>query len=509
MIRRRRSRTAQAPPLAALTFVMMLGAGGLAVAQAPTTTPAGEEPAVAGAAGETTPAAEPTLESIRRQIEALQEQLLVLQRQAELAERAAAEQAAAAKAATEAAASRTAAGAGVTASPKDGFSVRSDDGDFTLKVRGYIHVDGRGYLGDRDDRAVDSWLLRRARPIFEGTLYERFGYRLMADFGSGATLLQDVYVEWTFGPGAIVRAGKFKAPFGLERLQSATETAFVERAFPAGLGPNRDAGIQLSGELAGGKLEYAAGVFNGVADGASGDTDVNDDKDVVARVLVSPWQGTPSGLSGLTIGLAGTGGNQQGTPTASGLAGYRTVGQQSPASGSFFGYRADGTAAGTTIADGRRFRLSPQASFFAGPFGFLGEYVQSRHAVRRGASAAELTHRAWQATGIWVLTGENASYRWHVPERGLDPTESDPERRGWGGFTLVGRYNAFRADADSFPTFAAASAVQEASGWALGLDWTLQRQIRLLLDYEVTSFGGRGTPRRDEKVWFTRFQLAW
>jgi hypothetical protein len=51
--------------------------------------------------------------------------------------------------------------------------------------------------------------------------------------------------------------------------------------------------------------------------------------------------------------------------------------------------------------------------------------------------------------------------------------------------------------------------VQEAKGWSLGLDWTLQKQVRLLLDYEFTSFGGRGTPRPDEKVLFSRFQLAW
>ncbi len=441
------------------------------------------------------PPAEPTLESVQQQIEALQQQLLILQRKAEIA--------------AEADAEKAKTGVTPTASGKDGFSFKSDDGNFTLKVRGYVQLDGRAYLDDGDDRYIDQFLLRRARPIFEGTLYKRFGFRLMADFGSGATLLQDAYAEWTFGPAAVLRAGKLKAPFGLERLQSATDIAFVERALPTGLAPNRDAGVQLAGQLAGGKLEYAAGVFNGVADGASGDTDTNDDKDVVARVVASPWKGGESTLSGLTFAVAASRGNQEGTPAAPGLAAYRTSGQQSPASGSFFSYRADGTAAGTAIADGERFRLSPQATFYAGPFGFLGEYVESRHAVRRGAATAELTHRAWQATGIWVLTGEKASYRWYTPEHGFDPTNADPQKRGRGGLALVGRYNAFRADADSFPTYAASSAVQEAEGWSLGLDWTLQKQIRLMLDYEVTSFDGRGTPRPDERALFTRFQVAW
>lgn len=437
----------------------------------------------------------PTIESIQEQIEALQQQLLILQRKAKIA--------------AEAEAKKAKTGAAVTASAKDGFSLKSNDGNFTLKLRGYVQLDGRWYADDPTNRSVDTFVLRRVRPIFEGTLYKRFGFRVMPDFGSGATLLQDAYVEWTFTPAAVLRAGKFKAPFGLERLQSATDLSFVERALPTGLAPNRDAGVQLAGQLAGGRLEYAAGVFDGVPDGGSGDSDTNDDKDVVARLVAAPWKTTPSQLSGLSFGVAASRGNQQGTVAAPGLASYRSAGQQSPASGSFFSYRSDGTAAGTVIADGERFRVSPQATFFVGPFGLLGEYVRSRQDVRRGAVTTDLTHSAWQLAGTWVLTGEDASYRWYAPEQGFDPTHDDAEKRGWGGVALVARYNAFHADDASFPDYAASSAIQEAKGWALGLDWTLQRQVRLLLDYEVTSFDGRGQPRPDEKVLFSRFQVAW
>lgn len=451
-------------------------------------------PAVAQT-GDTPPPPEPTIESIQQQIDALQQQLLILQRKAEIA--------------AEAEEEKAKTGATATASAKDGFALKSNDGNFTLKLRGYVQLDSRWYAGDAADRSVDTFVLRRARPIFEGTLYKRFAFRVMPDFGSSATLLQDAYVEWTFTPAAVLRAGKFKAPFGLERLQSAADISFVERALPTGLMPNRDAGIQLAGQIAGGKLEYAAGVFDGVPDGGSGDSDSNDDKDIVARLMASPWKGTPAELSGLSFGIAASRGNQQGTVASPGLASYRTAGQQTPASGSFFSYRSDGTAAGTVIADGERFRISPQATLYVGPFGLLGEYVKSRHAVRRGAATADLTHTAWQLAGTWVLTGEDASYRWYTPAHGFDPTNDDPDKRGWGGLALVGRYNAFSADEDSFPTYAASSAVQEAKGWSLGLDWTLQKQVRLLLDYEVTSFGGRGQPRPDEKVLFSRMQIAW
>jgi len=496
MLQTRRPVGGKPPSYSRLFGALALAIGclaGPARAEEPATPPTADTPVQAPA--EPPADAPPDEPTIQQQIEALRQQLLILERKAELA--------------AEAEAEKAKSGAAVTASAKDGFSIKSNDGAFTLKLRGYVQLDGRFFTSDDGDRGIDTLTIRRARPIFEGTLYKRLAFRVMADFGSGATLLQDANVDWTFAPTAVLRFGKFKPPFGLERLQSATETTFAERALPTGLGPNRDTGIQLGGVLVGGRLEYAVGVFDGVPDGGSGDNDTNDDKDVVARLVASPWKSTPSDLSGLSVGIAATRGNQKGTATAPGLGAYRTSGQQSPASGSFFSYRSDGTTAGTAIADGERFRLSPQASFFRGPLGLLGEYVQSRHEVRRGSATTDLTHTAWQVTGVWVLTGENASYRWYSPANGFDTSAADESKRGRGGLALAARYNAFRADDDSFPDYAASSAVQEATGWALGLDWTLQRGVRLLLDYEVTSFDGLGTPRPDEKLLTTRAQVSW
>jgi len=45
----------------------------------------------------------------------------------------------------------------------------------------------------------------------------------------------------------------------------------------------------------------------------------------------------------------------------------------------------------------------------------------------------------------------------------------------------------------------------------LALDRKLQKQFRLLVNYEVTSFegGAAGGKRPDEKVFLTRFQIGW
>jgi phosphate-selective porin OprO/OprP len=455
------TRGRRSAPLLALAALLVAGS---LPAQEPTPTP---PPA---------PAAEPTLQE---QIEQLRQQLLVE-------------------------AERAKTGATVTASAKDGFSLRSNDGYFTLRLRGYVHADGRFY--GSETTTADTFLLRRVRPIFEGTVGKRFGLRLMPDFGNGTTALQDAWVDWTFSDAAVLRVGKVKPPVGLERLQSATDMTFAERALPTALVPNRDVGIQLAGQLVGGRLEYQAGLFNGVVDGGSADSDVNDGKDAAARLWATPWKDTTGPLAGLSFGVAATLGDQQGTATAPALPAIRTAGQQT-----FFSYRTNtpATLAGTAIADGDRFRLAPQLVWFDGPVGVMGEYVTSAQEVRLGATVEELENRAWQVTGVWVLSGENASFRWFTPRQGFDRTHEDETRRGWGGFALKARYNEFRADPDAFPTFAASSAVQEAAGWALGFDWTLHKMTRLLVDYEVTSFDGLGIEREDEEVLFTRLQIGW
>jgi phosphate-selective porin OprO/OprP len=391
----------------------------------------------------------------------------------------------------------------VTASADDGFSLRSPDGDFSLRLRGYLQLDGRLYTDGTEE--PDTFTLRRARALVEGTLYERFGFRLMPDFGGGQTVVQDAYVDWTFSDALVLRAGKMKVPLALERQQGATETTFVERALPSTLVPIRDLGVLLRGRLAAGRLDYAVGLFHGALDGTSGDNeDDNDAKDVVARLWATPWQGTPSPLAGLSFGIGASQGDHQGSTADPGLGGYRSPGQLT-----FFAHRRDGTAEGTVVADGEHRRVAVQGAFYRGPLGLLGEHVTSRHQVRRGGLARALEHEAWQLTGVWVLTGEDAAIGWHTPARGFDPRPGDAARRGWGALALTVRYHAFTADAASFPAWVADDSSQEARAWAVGLDWTLQGQIRLLLDYEVTTFDGLGDRRSDERALFTRLQLGW
>ncbi|HEY8118232.1 MAG TPA: porin [Methylophilaceae bacterium] len=469
------------------------------------------------------------IEKLRALVQELDQKIRVLDRKGEIAE----EDAAAKKKETP-----------VVKASKDGFGFESADGQNSIKFRAVLQTDYRYYdqgandIRERTDgragnigtdgfhNADDTYILRRARPIIEGTLFGKYDYRFTPDFGSGTALVQDAYVDGKFAPGFKVRVGKFKPDLGLERLQSAADTKFVERSYVTNdLLPNRDIGIALHGDILDDKLNYSIGYYNGVADGSSSSGGVGflGDKDVGGRIFATPFKGDDSALAGLGFGIAATYGDAQGernlnftdTTTADntrqGLpAAYLTDGQQV-----FFRY---GTG---TVADGSRFRIAPQANYYYGPFGLIAEYAQVEQEVSlagggspAGGGAAtnstiftgtnkKLTHDAWEVAASYLLTGEDASFKGVKPKRDFDLNKG-----GWGAWELVARYSEINLDSDTFKNrngqYAVASSgttansayadlsqsAKAAQTWAAGVNWYLNQNVKFQLNYEETSFDG-------------------
>lgn len=405
------------------------------------------------------------------------------------------------------------AAAPVVTAGERGFSLESRDKAWVFRLRGLIHTDVREYFSDANlpDNA-DSYLFRRVRPTFEGTLFGIYDFKFMPDFAGGRAIAVDAYVDARFSPAFKLRVGKFKSPVGLERLQSASDMRFIERGLPTGLAPNRDIGVQLHGDVLDKRLNYAVGIFDGVVDGgsidATADTDSNGDKEIAARLFFSPFLASQNfALRGLSFGIAGSSTDHRGTTSNTQLPSYRSPGQQN-----VFGYRTGTTA---TIADGRRLRFSPQATYYNGAFGALGEYIKVSQEVSRSAAAGvrqqRLEHDAWQLQLSYVLTGEEASFGGIRPKAPFKVGAA-----GWGAVELVTRYQVLDLDSESFTGGAAsfadpASAIQKAHAYALGINWWFNRNIKWVLNYEHTRFDGGaagGQDRPDEKALIGRLQLA-
>jgi phosphate-selective porin OprO and OprP len=380
---------------------------------------------------------------------------------------------------------------------------RSADGFWCLRATGYLQADSRFYLRNGVNAADNNMLIRRARPTFEGTVGKHVDFKIMPDFGQSSSTIYEAYLEARLSPGFGVRAGKFKPPIGLERLQSATDLRFVERGFPTNLAPNRDIGIQVSGELARGVVQYAGGVFDGVVDLGFGDFEGRDFKDFAARLFVIPFatrdRTTPLDVG---FGLAVGAGNERGTLTKPVTSTLRSPGQRS-----FFKYRSNGNVTGTVISDGLRTRIAPQAYLYRGPFGLLGEYTVSQHTITLDSIVRKSPHRAWQVAGSVMLTGERLSFGALTPKRPFDPSKGQ-----WGAFELAARYQGTGVDADLFPTFAdPATAARRARAASIGLNWHLARKVKLMADFERTTFTGgapKGGNRAAEKFFVTRLQTG-
>lgn len=396
-----------------------------------------------------------------------------------------------------------------------GFSWTSADSDFELKLRGYVQADGRYIFDDNPNVSgdiTDTFTLRRVRPIFEGTLWKYYAFRIMPDFdgGTGAFSLQDAHVDIKYLKEASIRAGKFKGPVGLERLQSGTDIRFVERGLPTNLVPNRDLGVQLYGDLFDGALSYAGGYFNGVTDRGSSGVDNSDDKEFEGRIFALPFKNLFGPLQGLGVGVGGSYGDQNGT---GGIGNYVSQSQTA-----FYTYATGAAASGT------HYRLAPQGYYYWGPLGVLGEYVVSSQEVRRVNNERELDHTAWQVIGSYVLTGEDNGYKGIKPKSNFDPFKG-----GWGAWELVARYGELDIDDDAFIGVGATAALRnasrladpqasatEATQWGVGLNWYLNPNLKIYADYEQTDFdGGRagtGTTvldRETEKAFFSRVQISY
>jgi len=406
---------------------------------------------------------------------------------------------------------------------QNGVYLSSADTNFVLRLRGLVQLDSRSFVNDSPlNEGNGGFVLRRARPIFEGTLHRDFDFAIAPDFGNNQIQLFDAFVNYRNRPELQLRAGKFKTPVGWEMLQSAANLQFNERSLATDLLPNRDVGAQIWGQYDRWGLQYAVGLFNGAGDGdISSNLAFDDAPEFAGRIFGQPLkQAAFKPVQGLGLGIAGTftqvSSNAAGLPNNIGgsVPGYWTAGQQQ-----FFAYNP---LVGPVVADGTHWRLAPQFSYYWGPFGFNGEYSIAHQSVYNSSTfrSANLRHTAWNIGAQWVITGEDATYGPLIPKRPFSLQSA-----GWGAWQLVARYGQLDIDDDAFPAFS--DPTMSASGaqtWSVGVNWWLNRNLRLMTSFSYTMFDGGGGPfnpfvpgtalppntvtTQPESVFFTRLQLG-
>ena len=385
-----------------------------------------------------------------------------------------------------------------------GLGYRWDKGRSEIRLSGFMQIDTRSFFDRGDDWSNSDLLLRRIQPSLDIKLNSTYSFHIMPSFASAPGIL-DIFIDGKFSDLINLRIGKFKSPFGLERLQSATALAFNERAFPTNLSPNREIGAQLFGELLNRTTEYQIGLFSGAVDNSSGLRDSviysnHSGIDFVSRIFSHPFYHSKHPiLNGLGMGIAYSYGTQQGHASGeSNLPFFLSPGQQVIAAytpGAF--------------ADGVRQRVSPQLYYHYGPLGIMSEYVISQQTITQGNFSDKVTHDAFQVQISWVLFNGDASFRRIRPNKAIDLETMN----SWGAVQLVARYAELHLDANAFKNnlLNPNLSTQSANDFGVGVNWYLNRNIKLQLNYDQTRFtkgAENGVDRSDEKILFSRLQIT-
>ena len=463
---------------------------------APAPPPEGAPPAAPAAA----PAISPEL---AQRLDELDQRTRITERKLEIAQEVAAEKAATASTVT---------------TGERGFAIGNADGSYQLKIQGLLQIDGRRVFQSDDavlrDR-IDTFYVRRARPIIETTILGLVDARIMPDFGNNTVALLDAYVDIHPAAWLRLRSGKFKPPIGLERLQTDAYVPLPERALDSALSSQRDVGVELWGDIANAAVHYELAIFNGNPDGTLIDVDNEHAKSYAGRLFLRPFQlGGLKWLGDLGVGFAAMSGNEKGSGAlTNGVAAntwlptFKTAGQST-----IYTFVSSGTDPALTVYAARRHtRINPQLYYYVGSFGLLAEYIHEYQQVAKGATAGAVNNQAGHITLSWAFGGLNSF-------DGVKPVHvANWATKDVGAIEVVVRFSELDLDDLGFQGSAFADpskSVTLAKEGDLGVNWWLNRNIKISGAWQQTWFtGGAGTTatvtdRATEKVGLARVQVA-
>ncbi len=368
----------------------------------------------------------------------------------------------------------------VTAGWNNGFFLQSPDQQFILRITGQIQTDYREYMGKGDNTDIDNFLLRRARLGIEADVAKYYEFRFLPDFGQGQAKIQDSYLNVHYWDAFQFEGGKFKQPVSYEQLIQDRYVPTNERSLIDQLVPARDIGFMVHGEgVFDHRFDWAVSVSDGEI---NGDGDVNNHKDLCARVAFYPFGNDEceSVLKRLEVGVSGSTGIESES--------YATFVYRTPAQIPWLQFNS------TVRAEGLRTRLCPEASYFYGPLGFVGEYYLENQDLRNATmkSSIDVPTEGFFVLTSLLLTGET---RTRYSEQIKPLADFDP-RHPWsapGAWELVGRVSRLQLASEIFAPGAARLAdptkyADGATELTLGFNWYLNPWVRTQVNYEHSWF---------------------
>ncbi len=393
---------------------------------------------------------------------------------------------------------------------EEGVHVRTYDKSFDLRIGGLIQSDlimfGAHYPEDND------FDIRRARVLFQGTLFNYFKYKLEGELeGSSNDRLVDAYINFDYFPYLQFQAGQFKEPFSLDNLISDKYLPFNERSMAYSLTPARDVGFMIHGTLLKDSINYGIGIFNGDGRDATRRSQ-KDDKELTGRAVVKPFYylGIPF-LTGLQVG----GSLSYARLDTSDL----NLDIETPARTTFFKVRSRAKFHVIQEVDDRR-RFGFEMAYTCGPLLLMGEYIRTdfHELLLSNEDIFDFDMKGWYAGMLLMLTGERPEVKRGIVEKIKPKNNFDIKARNWGAWGIGFRYEQFEAGQVVYDKLVLeGESVRRVNAFTVALNWYLNSMVRFSLNYSRSRFAqplflgtspeGYSYYRDTEHAWLTRLQL--
>lgn len=411
--------------------------------------------------------------------------------------------------------------------------VKSGDGRFTMAFRVRFQSDFAGFMQDSTHPAgfagpadlSSGAVIRRAYFGVEGKVFNDFSYELrlngggtnggnaqasgVPNGGEGDPLVNKAVITYTGIDHFHLNVGVIEPAFMFEGTTSSASLMFLERpeidniaADSFGAGDSRrgiELGFQHTDFLFAGDNFAITGAFTGQKTGSTANHGNGGDENsqILGRISERLW--TNGYDSNVQIGASAASVLYSGTAVG---GGSQTLNFQDRPE-----IRVDGTrlvsTGGIAAKNGDMFAFDAGGNwheFFVG-----GEYAQfTADRLVGGVVADHPTFNGWYAEASWILTGETKQYSASAINNEVGgfnaPIPSAPfslTGGSWGAWELAVRYS--NTDLNWHTNVANGIFGGEERVFAIGLNWYLNRDIRVMIDDNIVSVkkGTLAIPNRD------------
>lgn len=391
-----------------------------------------------------------------------------------------------------------------------------DDGEFTVKLQNQITADGTFYDRQNMPTTEKGFNVPFQRTYLYGNITKNWEYQLAEQGFLGSFNLLDMFINAHFSDKIQFKFGRMLSPFLYEYYGFSPAWEPVITNSPLfQLAGKRQVGAMLWGQVLDGKLQYQAGVYNGI-DGGFFDFDRN--KDFLGAFTVTPFKNRSDSIfQHMGAGIGVQTGWQNYLLNAGGGANFNNGSGEPTLNNSyitstgvpFFQYNND------VRALGNRTKIAPHFFWF-GRFTVLAEYlIQSRELADSQRQGMSVQHGYYVNTS-YFLTGERyngdglGGYTTISPIRPFMPSQG---QWGPGAWELAAQFSELNVGTGDFRRgFADPNLyANRLDQLMVGMNWWPNKWTRISFDWVFDEFNRAiplgGNPVDRYNIFWTRFAM--